>query len=165
MEKNYKEYKGDSHKPLLLGSFKFKITSIDDYYHLLVSRKKKNDWVEVDVERIIQGEIPESILDVSTGVTRLFNLVTLGILEKKDSKPDSNDSDISDDPDDDKVDINNKIPFVNIRFPIEKIMKNAELKKAIREQAEKIKKTNIQNLPESDKILLSNWLPLIERLK
>ena len=44
-------------------------------------------------------------------------------------------------------------------------MKNAELKKAIREQAEKIKKTNIQNLPESDKILLSNWLPLIERLK
>lgn len=160
MEKKHALYKGE---PLLLGNFKCRITSIDDYYHLLVSRKKKEDWVEIDVDRKVSGEPPENVLETSAKVTGLFNLVTSGLAKNRKSV-DSDDSEEFE-PGDPEHNIDKKKTFINIRFPIEKIMKNAKLKKAICEQATEIKKTNIKNLPESDRILLSNWLPLIERLK
>ena len=155
LEKKYAAYKGDK-KPFSSGKFKFKITSIDEYYHLLVC--KKNDWVEVDVERKIKGVPPESILEASAGVTQLFNLVVFGTSEP-DNSPKSKNSDEND------GNIDKKSTFINIRFPIEKIVKNLKLKKKIFEQAERIKKSNMKNLPESDRKLLSNWLPLIEHLK
>lgn len=164
LEKKYAAYKGGE-ETFSSCPFKFKITSIDEYYHLLVCRKnKKNDWVEVDAERKIKGEPPESILEASAGVTQLFNLVVFGPLEVR--KPGKNKTPDNDDtPDDPEENNDKKKAFVNIRFPIEKIVKNTELKKQIIKQAERIKKTDMKNLPESDRILLSNWLPLIERLK
>lgn len=164
LEKKYATYKGGE-KPSFLGPFKLKITSIDEYYHLLVCRKnKKDDWVEVDVERKIKGNPPESILETSARVTLLFNLVVSG--ESKMDK--SRGLKILDDgnpPDENSKNVDKKRAFVNIRFPIEKIVQNVKLKKKIFEQAETIKKTDMKNLPESDRKLLSNWLPLIERLK
>lgn len=163
LEKIYTAYKGGG-ETFSSCPFKFKITSIDEYYHLLVCRKKKGDWVEVDVERKIKGEPPESILEASAGVTQLFNLVVFGTPETGKLRGPQNPDD-DDPPNGNNKNIDKKRAFVNIRFPIEKIAKNVKLKKKIIEQAEKIKKTDLKNFPESDKKLLSNWLPLIERLK
>jgi len=164
LERKYVAYKGEE---TFLPScpFKFKITSIDEYYHLLVCRNnKKDDWVEVDVERKIEEEPPESILEASAGVTQLFNLVvfgTSGIDKSRDPKIPGDD----DLPDESDGNLDKKRDFINIRFPIEKIAKNKKLKKEIYELAEKLKKTDMKILPEPDRKLLSNWLPLIECLK
>lgn len=164
LEKIYTAYKGGE-ETFSSCPFKFKITSIDEYYHLLVCKKnKKDDWVEVDVERKIKGEPPESVLEASAGVTQLFNLVVFGALEAGKFRGPKNPDD-DDPPNGNDKNIDKKRTFVNIRFPIEKIAKNVKLKKKIIEQAERIKKTDMKNLPESDRKLLSNWLPLIECLK
>lgn len=160
LEKEYEKYKGGE---LQFDNFKFRITSIDDYYHLLVARKKKTDWVEVDVERKVKGALPRSILDVSNDITGLFNLLTWGKINNKE--PNDTDGFEQDflPPKKNKAN-EKKSDFMNIRFPIEKIMKDSKLKKEVCSQAEKLKNINKNNLSESSKKLLSYWLPLIERL-
>lgn len=160
LEKEYEKYKGGE---LQFDNFKFRITSIDDYYHLLVSRKTKTDWVEVDVERKVKGILPRSVLDVSNDITSLFNLLTLGKINNK--KPNDTDDFEQNLFPSKKNEVEEKTTdFMNIRFPIEKIMKDPELKKEVRLQSLKLKNINKNNLSESYRLLLSYWLPLIERL-
>ncbi|MCQ2121620.1 MAG: hypothetical protein MJY78_07325 [Fibrobacter sp.] len=141
--------------------YKLQLVFVDDFfYHLLARRKENDDWVEVDVERKVQGPPPASVRETSNEFSRLFNLITMGELNpEKDSLPSQDEP-----PELPETDEKKSHSFVNVRFPIEKIVNNKKLIKEIKSQAAKVKSMKIEALQESEKILLSNWLPLIERL-